>query len=973
MLSRTAILVIGVLFHLVYLRSIFDIYFKSPVVTVEDQFASIPNSPSGAVGESSAPAKRLFLIVGDGLRADKLFENPQLAPFLYDKALNVGRWGISHTRVPTESRPGHVAMIAGLYEDVSAVTTGWQLNPIHFDSVFNQSARTYSWGSPDILPMFREGASSKERINCSMYDPEAEDFTKESDKLDTWVFERVNELFVRASANETLSSELRAPRTVFFLHLLGLDMAGHFNRPYSPEYLNNLANVDRGIAELIRTLENAWGAEELTHTAFLFTADHGMSDWGSHGDGDPVNTRTPYIAWGAGIKAPIPHSEIEMSKSLLLHKTESEDLGWKVETKSRVDVAQADLAVMMSYLIGVNYPKNGVGSLPLELFNGSDKDLSIALYQNARQIHAQYASKANSRAKQLHFSKLVEFAFSIDFETVGNDLLKTQEWTNLNQISEDWISESLEGMRYLQRYDWLFLRAVITLGYLGWMLFALLFVLNSYVLPYSPEAQAKITDTKIETLMGPKVVPGSTPHANGTLPRLEPVTVNDDQNKIAKTAFVGLTATAFAYLLERTSPISYYAYTAFPLFFWFRVASDLPPLLRTLRKASTTTDGRSTREVLGTILLGVLIVQGVVVAYGQRRIISVLWPLASITPFFYTNVFANHKLLTAAWTILCFLMSVFTSLPTVQKEDIRFVASGGMIMVVVGIAYIVLRGGNYTLGGQIGLIAIATIVTKEASESLANKQGLPLGCQVLGWVVLASSLLLPLLHRLERTPGQAVSYQERLIILFLTFAPTFVILSISYEGLFYLAFWALLVVWIHLESAISESLGHDSLIITPGITSSSAAEQAGYRGLQFSDARIAIYFFFLIQAAFFGTGNIASVSSFSLDSVYRLIPVFSPFAMGILLLFKLLTPFAVISANLGILNRKLRVAPSALFMTVLTFCDVLTLNFFWMVRDEGSWLEIGSSISAFVIGGMLILFVISLEKVSDLMVGDVAL
>lgn len=262
------------------------------------------------------------------------------------------------------------------------------------------------------------------------------------------------------------------------------------------------------------------------------------------------------------------------------------------------------------------------------------------------------------------------------------------------------------------------------------------------------------------------------------------------------------------------------------------------------------------------------------------------------------------------------------------------------------------------------------LITRSSALSMQAKQGLPRGNQVVGWLVLIVSFLMPIAHRLEPN----THYLHGLFVIFLTCAPTFVILTISYEGLFYFTFSLTLLTWVRLEH-------HRSVFLNTNVDEANksnnpvevaaSAVVSQFRPLSLSDARVALFFFVLLQSAFFSTGNIASISSFSLESVARLVPVFDPFSQGALLILKILIPFALISANLGVLNKRLGVAPSALFMVVMALSDILTLYFFWVVKDEGSWLEIGSTISHFSIASLLCVFVAALEGVSALFISGI--
>jgi phosphatidylinositol glycan class N len=902
-------------------------------------------------------------MTGDGLRADKAFqyfpdpspgaeqeadwqEPRPLAPFLRSRVLEHGTFGVSHTRVPTESRPGHVALIAGLYEDVSAVTTGWKLNPVHFDSVFNRSRHTWSWGSPDILPMFQEGAVPG-RVDADMYGAEEEDFSKDATHLDTWVFDRVEELFASAAHDKELDARLRQDKNVFFLHLLGLDTTGHSYRPYSKEYLHNIKIVDQGVQKITALIDKFYADDK---TAYVFTADHGMSDWGSHGDGHPDNTRTPLIAWGSGVAKPVT-----VSAGLAPGHDDGFSSDWHLDHVQRNDVAQADIATLMAYLAGLAFPVNSVGELPLAFLSADQQTKAQAMLVNAREILEMYRIKEHQKKNTvLHYKPFPGFSddqHSPDHRIDAIEKSISQgHFDQAIQDSDALMKMGLQGLRYLQTYDWLFLRALVTLGYLGWMAFAFTFALDQHVFDGKIDATRSATTT---------------------------------------TVFSSIFVALLAFLLVQSSPWTYYAYAVFPVMFWEEVFARRQALSQAKAMFSQQLSSKDVLSLGFNLLIFVGILEIMVQSYYHREMYTVCYLLAILWPASYGFEFLRqNRIVSATWAVACASMSVFTMLPAIKTEDTGLILTGGALMLLTGVLYITLEQtvlapatsnqnglaapkpdqvSRILTGVQTGLIALAMIVTRSSVASLQAKAGLPLGAQVTGWVVLVSSLVLPFAHSFS--PNN--HYLHRLVVIFLAFAPMFIILTISYEGIFYFAFSCTLITWVRLEHRIYRSFtakrsstGSD-LKSSASIDRVTALEKHEYRSLTLADARIALFFLYFLQSAFFSTGNIASISSFSLDAVSRLIPVFDPFSQGALLILKIFAPFALVSANLGLLTRRLRLKSGALFALVIAIGDWLTLRFFWSVRDEGSWLEIGESISVFVIASALCVFVAGLEMVSE--------
>ncbi|XP_072556000.1 GPI ethanolamine phosphate transferase 1 isoform X2 [Paramormyrops kingsleyae] len=906
-----AFFILGLVVHVVFFISIFDIYFTSPLVHgMTPQHVPLP-----------APAKRLVLFVADGLKADTLFKTDDTkidkAPFIRSIMEESGSWGVSHTRVPTESRPGHVALIAGFYEDVSAVAKGWKENPVEFDSVFNESRHTWCWGSPDILPMFAKGASG-DHVYTHTYSAEMEDFAStDASKLDTWVFDEVKAFFSSAKANDTLLSQLREERNVFFLHLLGIDTNGHAHRPMSREYAENIEIVDAGVAEIVSVMEDFF--ENDKGTSYIFTSDHGMTNWGSHGAGHPSETLTPLVAWGAGIRS--------AERTTTQHFNDHYLQEWRLEYLRRIDVNQADIAPLMSSLIGVPIPLNSVGVLPLGYLDNSGLFKAESMYANSIQIMEQFKVKMAQKKEttlSILFTPYQRLTESKQLDLVRNvrSLIQERKYDDAIALSKEMISQALEGLAYYHTYDRVFLGSSVVFGFVGWTSYVVLVILKTHA----------------------------------ALRRPRPLSAPVSCSVVWKT-FACLALGISMFLLIQASPWTYYIYCLLPVYVWYSVFKEF----RTLADLMSSLPSLPWAKYISYFVLVAFGIELLVVSFFYRAVLTFGLLLLSGWPV-VSRLHTRAKAKSLGWVMGCLSLAAFPLMPVVERElNVGLVVCAGALILLTSACFLWLSrrlspprwGHGLFYISQMVHLALCTYVVSSTHSSLRQKQGLPVTNQVFSWVTLASSFVVPLLS--------STRLFQRLLSISLSLTSTYLLLSTGHEAFFPPALSSLMLVWINMEQEALRAQGASPKLELSSIDFSADIDITKIRQLKLDDIRRSYFFVFFIITAFFGTGNIASINSFDPASVYCFVTVFNPFVMGALMMWKVLIPFVIVMCTFETIQVSTQLSSRSLFLIVLVISDLMALHFFFLVKDYGSWLDIGTSISHYVIVMSMTIFLMLLN------------
>lgn len=344
---RHWLIITSILFHILCFAGIREVFFRSvlvsdvpttewaPIGPISDVPLDVHNYNVGDLdlpGDVPAaweapPADAVFVFCVSSLRFDKLTlldeHGLPVAPFLRSIVEEQGAWAISLARPPTETRPGHGALMAGIYEDpgIFGQNLNWDdyLEPV--DSIFAHAGTAAYFATTHRQSYLAVGKSLVDKPGVHSFLDDAPNSKEAGDevtmqKLSKFLHSSELQAATTAAGLRGLSKQASSSHKeqaaddagnhkqrpgqgiLVWVDLLGLDSV---SEPRSDRYVNEVSNIDRKIETMVKEIK---ARLPKLRTAFIVTADHGLLDEGWHGDEKKQNAYTPLIAWGAGVASP---------------------------------------------------------------------------------------------------------------------------------------------------------------------------------------------------------------------------------------------------------------------------------------------------------------------------------------------------------------------------------------------------------------------------------------------------------------------------------------------------------------------------------------------------------------------------------------------------------------------------------------------------------------------------------------------
>jgi type I phosphodiesterase/nucleotide pyrophosphatase len=278
--------------------------FMFDLEQVEPALARTP--PSIQDAHTPRLARRVFLVVIDGLRLDRSYE----LPFLDDlRRRGVDSEATSH--YPTWSRPNYVSILAGVPPRASGVRTNHHATPVQLDTLMDRARaaglRVATATDYDVLPrlFLRRQGNGPPPIELDLDGDGLPDPGTEQTGAQPGIrapdadlaspFDDARYAPWPGGFSEAGSALAERHADLVILLVGAVDAAGHAHGGDSVQYRDAAITADRAVARVL-------GRVDLTQDAIVVTADHGHTGRGGHGGVEPEVLAVPLIAAGAGIR-----------------------------------------------------------------------------------------------------------------------------------------------------------------------------------------------------------------------------------------------------------------------------------------------------------------------------------------------------------------------------------------------------------------------------------------------------------------------------------------------------------------------------------------------------------------------------------------------------------------------------------------------------------------------------------------------